>query len=199
MYETSGGKEGDKKEGRPDTAKGTAEFERWLVSCWTILKKDEPSDEEWKIFKENDGNIVAIISTPNKVCKFLRENLKGLPFHQVEHRGVTYYDTKGVNVDHTNFTTVVPFAKDEKFFIKGENEYRFALTYGWGPQLIDSFIFCGGIDYMEKCFVNPEISKEENKSKKAELQEIVQRAGCYYGDFYGMHPYKIISNIDVLF
>jgi hypothetical protein len=39
MYETSEGNEGDEKEGRPDTANGTAEFTRWVVSCWTILKE----------------------------------------------------------------------------------------------------------------------------------------------------------------
>ena len=202
LYETSGGDKGDKKEGRPDTAKGTSEFERWVVSCWTILKGNEPSDEEWDIFKKNEQNIVAIISTPSKVCQFLNRILetgenKGLPFYPVEHRGVDYDKTK-VDVDHLNFTSVVPFAKDERF-IK-ENEYRFALIYGWGPALIDSFIFCGGIDYMEPCFVNPKIDEiGKEKQNKARLRSIVSNAMAGYGDFRGKKMHEIIANADIFF
>ncbi|MCJ7730166.1 MAG: hypothetical protein MUO27_09860 [Sedimentisphaerales bacterium] len=192
MFEASGGDEGDKKEGRPDTANGTSEFTRWVVSCWTILKGNEPTEEEWDIFKKKDRNIVAIISTPNKVCGFLNKNLKGLPFHQVEHRGVEY-DKEKVNVDHTNFPSIVPFAKDKQF--TKEKEYRFALTYGWGPQLIDSLIFCGGIDYMEKCFANPEMKKED----KGILRLTIDKAMAGYGDFTGKKMGDIIANANILF
>jgi len=192
MYEISGGSGGDKKEGRPDTAKGSSEFERWVVSCWTILEGNEPTDKEWGIFEEDKRNVVAIISTPSKVCKFLRENLEGLPFHQVEHREVTYEKEK-INVDHTNFTSVVPFAKGKQF--TKENEYRFVLTYGWGPQLIDSFIFCGGIDYMERCYVNPKMCKEVLKK----LLSSVDNAGAGYGDFTGKTLGDVIANERIFF
>jgi hypothetical protein len=199
MYETP---EGDKKEGRPDTADGTAEFTRWVCSCWTILKKgSEPTSDEWDIFKEGERNIVAIISTPSKVCEFLNRVLKtgefeGLPFYPVEHREVTY-DKEKVKVDHANIMSVVPFAKDKRF-IK-ENEYRFALKYGRDPY-IDSFIFCGGIDYMEKRLVNPKIDEiGKEKQNKAKLRSILSNARAGYGDFYKMREDDIVANPNIIF
>jgi hypothetical protein len=199
LYETSGGDKGDKKEGRPDTAKGASVFERWVVSCWTILKGNDPSDEEWDIFKKNEQNIVAIISTPSKVCEFLNRVLKtdktsGFHFWPVEHRKVEY-DKEKVHVDHTNIISVVPFAKDKQF--ENQEEYRFVLKYGWEPYL-DSFIFCGGVDYMEKCFVNPKINEiGKEKQYKAKLLSIVSNAAGY-GDFRGKKMHEIIANADIL-
>ena len=192
MYEISGGSGGDKKEGRPDTAKGNSEFIRWVVSCWTILKGNEPTDKEWGIFEEDKRNVVAIISTPSKVYEFLNKNLRGLPFHQVKHRRVEY-DKDKVNVDHTNFPFVVPFAKGKQF--TKEKEYRFALTYGWGPQLIDSFIFCGGIDYIEKCYVNPKMRKKV----LLKLLSSVDNARAGYGDFRGKNLGDVIANENIFF
>jgi len=195
MYETSGGEKGDKKEGRPDTANGTAEFTRWVVSCWTILKGSEPTRDEWEIFKENERNIVAIVSTPSKVCEFLNRVLntseyKGLPFDPVEYRKVDY-DKEKVHVDiaRGNVISVVPFAKDKRF-IK-ENEYRFALKYGRDPY-IDSFIFCGGINYMEKCFANTRMCEQD----KYTLLSILSEAMAGYGDFKGKNLGEIITNIE---
>jgi len=88
---------------------------------------------------------------------------------------------------------VVPFSKDEQF--REESEYRFVLKYSEYPHVIDSYIFCGGIDYMEKCFVNPEISKEE----KEELHLVILIVMCGYGDFSGKKIDEIIANADILF
>lgn len=195
LYETSYGVDtkGDNKEGRPEIANGTAEFTKWIVSCWTILKGSEPEIEEWEIFKENDQNIVAIISTPNKVREFLERVLKTgkndrLPFHSVDCRKVNY-DGEQVYVDHTNIIEVVPFVKDKRF-IK-ENEYRFVLKYGI-RTFIDSFIFCGGIDYMEKCLINPNNDKET----MSKLLSIISNATAGYFDFCDNQ--KIIANYNIL-
>ena len=75
-----------------------------------------------------------------------------------------------------------------------QNEYRFVLQYGF-PNIIDSFIFCGGIDYMEKCFVNPKICKEQKKK----LRRIITEALSPYGDFEGKTMGDIIANVEVLF
>ena len=200
LYETTegGNARGDRDEGCAKAADGgTAEFTRWVASCWTKLKGSEPTSDEWDIFKENDQNIVAILSTPIKVSEFLNRVLetgesKGLPFYPVEHREVEYEQEK-VHVDHTNITSVVPFAKG-KSFIK-QNEYRFILKYGWGPHLIDSFIFCGGIAYMEKCLANPDISKEQKEA----LRLIIMKARAGYGDFDDKNMDDIIANADILF
>ena len=203
LYETGegGNAKGDRDEGCAKKSDGgTADFTRWVASCWIMLKGSEPTREEWDIFKENDQNIVVIVSTPSKVCEFLNRVLetgesKGLPFYPVEHREVEYEQGK-VHVDHTNITSVVPFAKG-KSFIK-QNEYRFVLEYGWGPHLIDSFIFCGGVDYMEKCLVNPEMN-EEYKKYKERLRLIISKAQAGYGDFTDKKMGDIIANADILF
>jgi hypothetical protein len=72
LYETSNGEKGDKYEGCAHTVDGgTHEFTGFVASCWTKLEETEPTPKEWNIFKENEQNIVAIISTPSKVCEFL--------------------------------------------------------------------------------------------------------------------------------
>ena len=200
LYETDGAGKGDGAEGIAETPDGRrSEFNRWVASCWTILKKDKPTSDEWDIFKEKDQNIVAIVSTPSKVCEFLDKVLETstentnwrFPFHLVKHDKVNYEEVPPV--DDTNITDIVPFDKDAQF--TKQKEYRFVLTHGWS-NLIESFIFCGGIDYMEKRFVNPEMCKE----KKGKLQNIIREAGygCY-GDFKDMKMGDIIANIDDLF
>ncbi|MBN1393140.1 MAG: hypothetical protein JW947_10105 [Sedimentisphaerales bacterium] len=204
LYETTDGEKGDRNEGYAHTVDGgTAEFTGFVVSCWTKIKGTEPTTDEWDIFKGNEQNIVAIISTPSKVSEFLDKVLetnkeredRRFPFWPVEHKEVDYDPPN--NINHTNITDVVPFVKDKKFV--NQKEYRFVLKYAQYPCMIDSYIFCGGVDYIEKCFVNPEISREENKKKKDELQQIIQRAGSGYWDFYNKRPNQIIANIDILF
>ncbi len=201
LYETNEGgtAKGDRDEGCAETVDGgTAEFTGFVVSCWTKLKEgSEPTSDEWDIFKENEQNIVAIVSTPSKVCEFLdkaletnKENTnRRFPFHPVEHKGVSY---EKEHVDHTNISDVVPFSKRDQY--KEQKEYRFVLKYGW-PNLIDSFIFCSGIDYMETCFANPEMCKEQKEA----LRLIIMTAMAGYGDFYGKTMPDIIANVDILF
>lgn len=108
LYETTNGEEGDRNEGYAKTVDGgTAEFTGFVVSCWTKLKGTEPTPDEWDIFKEKEQNIVAIVSTPRKVCEFpdkvletKRERTKRrFPFWPVEHKEVDYDPPN--NVDHT--------------------------------------------------------------------------------------------------
>lgn len=200
LYETSEGEDtkGDRDEGCAETLDGgTAEFTGFVVSCWTKLNESKPTSDEWDIFKKNDQNIVAIVSTPRKVCEFLDKSLetdkestnRRFPFHLVEHKEVNY---EKEHVNHTNISEVVPFSKREQY--KEQKEYRFVLTYGW-PNLIDSFIFFSGIDYMERCFVNPEMCKEQ----KEELRLIIMKAMAAYGDFEGKNIGEILANADILF
>ena len=200
LYETNEGEtdKGDGAEGSADTIDGgTAEFTAWIASCWAILDKDKPTSDEWDIFKENDQNIVAIVSTPSKVSEFLDKALetdkkntnRRYPFHPVEHKGVSY---EKEHVDYTNIADIVPFTKRKQF--TKQKEYRFILTYAW-PNLIDSFIFCGGIDYMGKCFANPDMCKEH----KEELRLIIMKAMAGYGDFTDKKMADIIANVDDMF
>jgi len=200
LYETTGGKEGDRNEGCAHIAGGrTPEFTGFVCSCWTMLKGSEPTHDEWNIFKEDEWNIVAIVSTPSKVSEFLNKTLetneecgeRRFPFEPVEHNEVDYKSPN--HVDHTNIWDIVPFSKGEQF--REESEYRFVLKYSEYSHVIDSYIFCGGIDYMEKCFVNPEISKEE----KEKLHLVILIAMCGYGDFTNKEMSDIIANADILF
>jgi hypothetical protein len=194
LYETSGGAEGDKKEGRPDTANGTAVSEGWVVSCWAVLKGSKPTDEEWDEFKDNESNIVAIISTPSRVRKFLNRVLKSdrLPFWPVECNNAIY-DKEEVHVDFNNIISVVPLLKGKQF--KEQDEHRFVLRHGLTPHLIDSFIFCGGIDYMETCFINPKIDKEN----KIRLRSIISEVIAGYGDFRDKRERDVIANWDDIY
>ena len=200
LYETNEGgtSKGDKAEGIAETLDGgTAEFTGFVASCWTKLKGNKPTSDEWDIFKENDQNIVAIVSTSSKVREFLNKSLeinkeykkRRFPFYSVEHREVKY---EKVHIDHRNIIDVVPFIKGAQF--AKQKEYRFILTYGF-PNLVDSFIFCGGIDYIEKCFANPEMSKKQ----KEDLRLIIMKAMAGYGDFTGKKMGEIIVNTEVLF
>ena len=183
---------------------GTAEFTGFLASCWTMLEGDEPTPDDWNIFKEDEQNIVAIVTTPRLVCEFLNTALqinrgyaqRKFPFLSLEHRKVCY---EKQNIDHTNISDVVPFTKNESF--RKEREYRFVLAYAWA-HVIDSFVFCAGIDYMARRddnrlsnFANPEMSRE-NKEKL--LWTLVSAMGGY-GDFAGAPMPEIIANADVLF
>jgi hypothetical protein len=102
--------------------------------------------------------------------------------------GVNY--GKMPDIDSTKIRDV-PFWKGTKFIM--QQEYRFVLEYGW-PNNIDSLIFCGGIDYMEPCFVNPKMCKEQ----KEKLQDIIGNATCGR-DFHGKKPCDIIANVADLF
>jgi hypothetical protein len=190
LYETDQDK-GDKKEGCPDTAMGTSNFDRWLMSCWTMLKGAEPIREEWDIFKEKEQNVLAIVSTPSQVRDFLNDVFKSGTFlHKVKDDEVEY-DKEKVKVDSKNITKVVPFVKPARF--TNQKEYRFVLSYGHSYR-IDSFIFCGGPDYMETCYVNPRVSKKQ----KYELLKILDEACLGDGDFRGRDPRAIVANYNLV-
>jgi len=168
LYEVSGGQDakGDRSEGSAKTLDGgTAEFTGFVASCWTKLEGSEPTSDEWDIFKKEDQNVVAIVTSPSKVCKFLDNAIetnkerqkRRFPFYSVKHKAVNYGKE---HVDHTNIADVVPFNKRAQFV--QEQEYRFVLRYGF-PNIIDTFIFCGGIDYMETCFANPGVCQKQKK------------------------------------
>ena len=196
LYETNEGEDtrGDRDEGCAEkVGGGRIEVTSFVFSCWTKLEEDKPTSDEWDIFKKNDQNIVAIISTPSKVCEFLDKALetdteganRRFPFYPVKHDKVRYGK---VHLDRY----VVPFTKGTQF--TKQEEYRFILEYG-RPPVIDSFIFCGGIDYMEKCFANPDMCKEQ----KEKLKDIIGDARACYGDFWDKELGEIIANADILF
>jgi len=199
LYE-DGNIKGDRNEGCAEIVNGgTAEYTSFVVSCWTKLKGTEPIYDEWNIFKEDKQNIVAIVSTPSKVCGFLNRTLetneehtkRRLPFWPVKHGEVKY--EKAPRIDHTNIFKVVPFTKNKQF--SKQEEYRFVMEYSPYPYRIDSYIFCGGIDYIENCFANPELSKEH----KDALRLIIGKAMSGYGDFSNKKMSEIIANADILF
>ncbi|MCK5114728.1 MAG: hypothetical protein KAR11_08210 [Phycisphaerae bacterium] len=201
LYEISEGNDGkgDRSEGGVQTCDGgTANFKSFVASCWTRLEGNKPTSDEWDIFKKGDQNIVAIISSPSKICEFLDNVLETkkekYSFYQVKHENVDY-DGVQERIDDTSIREIVPFHKENKF--SHQKEYRFILRYASSNKinLIDTFIFCGGIDYMETCFVNPNICEEQ----KQKLQDIIQMARAGYGDFFNKTEREIITNAEVLF
>ncbi len=189
---------GDEHEGSADTTdNGTgSDGKAWVVSCWTILKGDKPTSDDWNIFKKTDQNIVAIVSTPSKVCKFLEKVFKTnkerterkFPFNSIEHDKVNYEKP----IDPARITYDVPFKKKPKF--SKQKEYRFVLRCCF-PNIIDSLIIYRGIDYMEECFVNPNMSEEQ----KEELQTIMWALKGSDGDFEDKKMDKFIANFNDLF
>jgi hypothetical protein len=164
--------------------------------CDRLLEGDEPTSDEWNIFKEKDQNIVAIISAPIKVCKFLEKTFetdkeqtkRKFPFYSVEHEEVKY----GNQIDPAKIIDDLPFQKKPKF--TKQKEYRFVLRC-YHPNIIDSLIFCSGIDYMEPFFVNPKMREDQKK----ELQTIMWALKGSYGDFDGKNMNNFIANINDLF
>ncbi len=194
---------------------GTAEASPHLISCWTRLDGDEPTEEEWDIFNKrkdsnegNEGNesddgndsIVAIISTPTKILSFLKEAFKDnrveqsrelrYPFDEVKEDKVNYAD----EVDGKNLKEQTVFTKYKKF--GNQKEHRFALSFSSFVPPIDSYIFVTrNVDYMETCLANPKLSDDKRK----ELQTLCRKAACGYGAFHGMSLHEIIGNVDILF
>ena len=164
---------------------GTAKSGHFVLSCWTKLDRDEPTREEWNIFPDS---VVAIVSTPSKVCTLLErvfemedgkmQNRRRFPFTSVVHKTVTYIDEVAEEITSDNIMDITVFTKRKKF--TNQKEYRFALPYSIMPHMIDSYIFAKTPDdYMEKCFANPEIKKEDKES----LRQNLENAMCGYGHF----------------
>lgn len=110
----------------------------YLISCWTMLKGDEPSYDEWMIFDDDKHPpILALISTPEKVAKCIKKKMRidkdDSLYWRVEHKEVIYYE-KGTYQD-----------SDKVFegFYKGncfseEKEYRFVVNV---KNHIDTLMF----------------------------------------------------------
>jgi hypothetical protein len=207
LCETTNGTDtkGDDNEGIAEKiGGGTAEFTGFLASCWTMLEGSEPTRDEWDIFKEDEQNLVAIVTTPSSVYEFLKTALqidrgyaqRRFPFLSLKHGKVCY---EKQNVDRTNIFDIVPFTKDGKF--RKQREYRFVLDYAW-MHVIDSLVFCAGIADMGKCgddrlsnFANPEMSQQDRER----LLLILMSASAGYADFAGKSISEIVANADLLF
>ncbi len=177
---------------------GSMETSSALLSCWTILKGDEPTETDWKIF-EKDSPVVAIISSPQKVYNFLhkilnigRRNGRTHPFFHIEHKGVDYIDKKIEKLPGTPTISDAIFTKDKRFI--PENEYRFAVYYSTILHEINTYIFHvqDPDEYMDKYYFNP--SSTEAKA----LLDIVLRATAGYGPFDRKKLCDIIANSDIL-
>jgi len=183
----------DKTEFQVQGENGTMETGYALLNCWTILDGDEPSDEEWKIFKK-DSPVVAIVSSPKKVCDFLyatlnikRENGRSHPFFRIERKEVDYKEkVKGkATIQDAIFT------KDKKF--EEEKEYRFAVFYSAMFHEINTYIFHAQNpdEYMGKCYFNPSSSGAEA------LLNTILSATAGYGPFDRKKLCDIIANSDI--
>ena len=171
---------------------------KWLISCWTQLDGEEPTEEEWNIFE--DSNAVAIISTPCRVSAFLEKSFiiennskieKRYPFLFVGHGKVEYAD-KVSEPPRDGLIEKIVFTKAVRFMT--EKEYRFGVPYS-GTHLIDSYIFAGDPDkYADRFLANPNMSDAE----KIKLLDIIATASGDYGPFSGKRPHEIIANADVL-
>ncbi len=96
-----------------------------LISCWTVLEGDKPSDDEWSIF--DDSHIMALISTPEKVAKCIKKKLildKGNSLcWKVTHEKVEYYPKWTRRKLNDTFDGL--YKND--YFLK-EKEYRFVVN-----------------------------------------------------------------------
>jgi len=109
-----------------------------LMSCWTKLKGDVPSYDEWMIFDDDEcPPILALISTPEKVAKCIKKKLrldKGDSLcWGVKHDKVEYYE-KGTYQDSNK--VFEGFLKDEDF--RKEKEYRFVVNV---KDYVDTLMF----------------------------------------------------------
>ncbi|UCG59118.1 MAG: hypothetical protein JSU70_06340 [Phycisphaerales bacterium] len=198
QYETD---RGDKHELQVRcTDRGSAEMSCFALSCWTKLEGDEPTRDEWGIFR---NSVVAIVSTPSKVCTFLEEafeirndsvqNTRRYPFTSVEHKAVTYADEVPEQITPNNIMEMTVFTKRMK--LEKQKEYRFALPFSMVPHYIDTYIFAKKPDYMETCFANPDIRRED----KDVLRLILLDAMAGYGHFSDKELREMIANANVLF
>ena len=198
------GEGGDERELRIRKADGGSAESSCLgvvLSCWTILDGDAPTAEEWNIFP---NTVVAIISTPDRVCAMLKEAFemesagmrcgRRFPFKSVEHGTVAYADEVAEEIGFDNIWEKTVFTKRLRF--AQEKEYRFVLPYTFEPHAIDSYIFIphDPKDYMDNCFADPAMCRED----KHNLYCILGNAMCGYRHFARKKMGEIIANADIL-
>lgn len=197
-YETDRGDERELEVSLSDG--GSASSEGFVLSCWTLLNEDTPTPDEWDIFPDS---VVAIVSTPSKVCTFLEsafevgcskmQDRRRFPFMFVEHKPVTYADEVADEITPDNIMDITVFTK--RFRFAKQKEYRFALPYSMVPHVVDTYIFAKTPDdYVERCLANPEMSKEGKKM----LRRILLQATGGYGHFSDKKLCEIIANANIL-
>jgi hypothetical protein len=194
LYETHGE---DAEELRVRTASGdSAEMTFFALSCWTMLDGDEPTRDEWNTFPDR---VVAIISTPARVCAFLEETFpageaRRHPFIFVEHKEVRYDDAVLGEITQDNIMDITVFTKRKQF--ARQKEYRFALPFSAVSHTIDSYIFSPNSPtaYMDTCVANPAMCTQD----KERLWRILMNAQCGYGHFSRWKLCEIIANSGIL-
>jgi len=193
----------DRHEFQVQGEKCTMEAGSGLLSCWTILDDDKPTDEEWKIFVK-DSPAVAIVSRPTKVYDFLYKildiestNGRTYPFFRIINNKVNYNDKIKDKDKRKNKPTIYDaiFTKDEKF--KDEKEYRFVVLYRHMIHEINTYILHvqDPYEYVESFYFNPHI----NSKKANELHIIINSAISNSGPLHGKKLCEIIANSDDLF
>ena len=199
LYETG---KGDAEELRVRTAGGgSAQMTFFALSCWTMLDGDEPTQDEWNTFPDS---VVAIISTPDKVCAMLKNAFeiedgrvrdgRRFPFMCVEHKAVAYADEVAEEIGPDNIMDIPVFTKRLRF--APQKEYRFALYYSIMPHVIDSYFFAPWKpeDYMDECWANPAMCRKDKEELRLSLENVM----CGYGHFARKKMGEIIANVDDL-
>jgi hypothetical protein len=165
-----------------------------LLSCWTILDGDKPTEKEWAIFEKA---VVAIVSSPQKVYDFLNKTLnierkdgRSHPFFRIDHKKVNYIDKREEKLNGNPTILDAIFTKDKRF--ENHKEYRFGVCYSAVYHEIITYIFSthNPDDYIDKCYFNPNITK----SDASKLLNIVSCATAGYGGFSGKRLCDIIAN-----
>ena len=143
-YETD---RGDERELEVECTNGdSASSSGVVLSCWTILRGDEPVRDEWHIFRDS---VVAIVSTPSRVCTMLERafeledvgmrDRRRFPFIFVKHKLVDYLDKVPEEITPDNIMDITVFTKLRRF--DGQDEYRFALAYSMVTHMIDRRLY----------------------------------------------------------
>jgi len=198
-HETSRGDERELEVSLSDG--GSASSQGVVLSCWSLLDEGTSILDEWDIFPDS---VVAIISTPSRVCTFLESafeiefrtmrDRRRFPFIFIEHKPVTYADEVAEEITPDNIMDITVFTKRLRF--AKQKEYRFALPYSMVPHVIDTYTFAKTPgDYIEECFANPKMSKED----KEMLRLILLQAMAGYGYFCDKKMCEIIANANILF
>jgi len=203
-YETQ---HGDAQELQRECPGHSAEFSSVLLSCWTILDGKEPTEAEWGLF---DNSVVALISTPAKVSKFLKNAFelgdteqpesRRLPFLLLEHKAVCY-NNRLVEITAENIWNETVFVKRPEF--RDQKEYRFALPFSGGlPHHIEAYIFSRDpFKYLETCYANPAMSEEseESEEQRGTLLHILLKATGGYGHFQNKKIADFFGNPEIVF
>jgi hypothetical protein len=130
-----------------------------LVSCWTQLKGDLVSGDDWNL-SPHGKNVVAIISTIDKVSTVLEKAAEGLLKNwRFEHKPVQYYDEHTAPNDSN--ISELPFWKRNTY--RTQREYRFAFRSDSSKSHLQTLIFYvpEPQGYIDKIQFGPEMRMED--------------------------------------